>query len=240
MTVSRFAGFALVGMVTLSSPALVGAQQPARADQPARAEQGNTNAPNKVGQNKSDQNKADTAKANEKANPDAVILVDFKDRIDKYLALRADAIKGAPPLQQTDDPKKIQVAEEVMALKIRAARASAKPGDILTPQIQEKFRRLLAPETKGEDGRDAKAIVKDDAPNQGQKPAPTIPAPPPVKFKVNEKYPEGAPLPTVPANLLLNLPTLPKELDYRIIDKHLILRDAGANMIIDYMLNAIK
>ena len=43
-------------------------------------------------------------------------------------------------------------------------------------------------------------------------------------FKVNAKYPEGASLPTVPANLLVNLPTLPEPLQYRIVEKHLILR----------------
>lgn len=233
--INGFAGLVLAGSVCLST-ATVGAQQPATSNPPAKADQQKKSDPsNKVDPT----NKADE-QSKDKANPDALILLDFKERIEKYLALRADAVKGAPPMQQTGDPKKIHVAEEVMALKIRTARASAKPGDVFTPQIEEKFRRLLAPETKGEDGRDAKAVLKDDAPNQGTKPAPTIPVPPPVKFKVNEKYPEGASLPTVPANLLLNLPTLPKELDYRIIDKHLILRDVEANMIIDYMLNVIK
>ncbi len=70
-------------------------------------------------------------------------------------------------------------------------------------------------------------IVKDDAP-------------PAVPFKVNAAYPEGKPFPTVPAKLLVNLPPLPKEVEYRIIDKHLILRDTEANLIIDYMLNAIR
>ena len=60
------------------------------------------------------------------------------------------------------------------------------------------FRRLLAPELKGEDGRDAKAVLKDDAPAPGS-----------VPFKVNAKYPENQPRPSVPANLLLKLPLCP-------------------------------
>ena len=106
-------------------------------------------------------------------------------------------------------------------------RRRAQPGDIFTPDIRAKFRRLLAPELKGEDGRDAKEIVKDDAPSS-------------IAFKVNAPYPEGAPLPTVPANLLLNLPPLPKHVEYRIIGRHLILRDADANIIVDYIPNAIR
>ena len=57
---------------------------------------------------------------------------------------------------------------------------------------------------------------------------------------MNAKYPSSAPLPTVPANLLLNLPTLPKELDYRIVNKDLILRDVDADIIVDFMQNAIR
>jgi hypothetical protein len=65
-------------------------------------------------------------------------------------------------------------------------------------------------------------------------------APAAVPLKVNAKYPEGAPLPTVPADLLANLPTLPTEVEYRIIGKHLILRDTEADIIVDYIPNAIR
>jgi hypothetical protein len=53
-------------------------------------------------------------------------------------------------------------------------------------------------------------------------------------------YPADAPLPTVPSKVLLNLPRLPEELEYRIIDKHLILRDTKANIIVDFVPNAIR
>ena len=109
----------------------------------------------------------------------------------------------------------------------RAARTTAKQGDIFTPEIAAKFRRLLNPELKGDDGRDAKAIIKDDAPTN-------------VTFKVNAKYPEGASVPTVPASLLVNLPTLPEPLQFRIIEKHLVLVDEDADVIVDYALNIIK
>jgi len=161
------------------------------------------------------------------ANPDAVTQQEFKKRIDAYLALHKSAVKDVGPLKQTTDPAEIKAAQNALAQRIAAARADAKPGDIFTPGISQRFRELLAPHLKGEDGRDAKAIVKDDAP-------------PAVPFKVNTPYPEGKPFPTVPANLLLNLPPLPKEVEYRIIDRHLILRDVEANMIVDYMLNAIR
>jgi hypothetical protein len=160
------------------------------------------------------------------ANPDAVTQQDFKKRIEAYVTLRNEAVKDIP-MKETKDPAEIKAAQTARAARIAAARATAKPGDIFTPEIRTRFRELLAPRLKGEDGRDAKAIVKDDAPAS-------------VPFKVNAPYPEGKPFPTVPANLLLNLPTLPKQVEYRIIDKHLILRDTEASLIVDYMLNAVK
>jgi hypothetical protein len=162
-----------------------------------------------------------------RVNPDAAVLADFKTRVDTYLTVRKQAVKDAPPLKETKDPAKIKAAQDAMAVQIRAARANAKHGDVFTPDITAKFRRLLSPELKGDEGRDAKAVIKDDAPVN-------------VPFKVNAKYPDGAPVPTVPANLLLNLPTLPEPLQYRIIDKHIILLDEDADVIVDYALNVIR
>ena len=169
---------------------------------------------------------ADEAKATG-VNPDAAVIQDFKTRVDAYMKLRKDAVKDAPRLKETNDPAKIKASQDAMSVQIRAARATAKHGDILTPEIAAKFRRLLSPELKGDDGRDAKAIIKDDAPTN-------------IPFKVNAKYPEGASVPTVPANLLVSLPTLPEPLQFRIIEKHLILVDEDADVILDYTLNVIR
>jgi len=98
---------------------------------------------------------------------------------------------------------------------------------VITPEIAAAFRRSLYPELKGDDGHDAKEIIKDDAPTN-------------ITFKVNAKYPEGAPVPTVPANLLIKLPTLPEPLQFRIIEKHLVLVDEDADVIVDYALNIIR
>jgi len=160
-------------------------------------------------------------------NPEAAVLHDFKGRVDAYMKLRKEAVKGSPSLKETSDPSKIKAAQDGMSTQIRAARSTAKQGDIFTPEITAKFRRLLSPELKGDDGSDAKAIIKDDAPTN-------------VPFKVNAKYPEGASVPTVPANLLINLPTLPEPLQYRIIEKHLLLVDEDADVILDYALNIIR
>jgi hypothetical protein len=165
----------------------------------------------------------------EKVNPDAAILQDYQRRIEAYMNLRGEADTGAPKLKETSDPAKIKVAQDALRKQILAARASAKHGDIFTPEIQKLLRRLMYPELKGPDAAETKKAIKDDAP-----------APASVPFKVNAAYPEKQPLPTVPPDLLARLPKLPEQLEYRIVGKHMILRDIDPNIIVDYMLNAIR
>jgi len=159
-------------------------------------------------------------------NPHAAVLADFKTRVDKYVELRKKADDSAPPLKKTEDPAKIREAQQALVERIGAARAGTKQGDIFTPEITTAFRRLLHPEMK-EAG--TKAAMKDDQPAPGA-----------VPFKINGPYPDKEPLATVPPNVLATLPPLPKDIDYRFVGKHLILRDVRANMIIDYIPNAIS
>ena len=159
-------------------------------------------------------------------NPDAAAMVDFKGRVEAYAELHRKLAKGDAEQTKKSTPTEITAAKAALAVKMKAARAGTKQGDIFSPSIRPVFRRLLAPELKGEAGRDAKAVLKDDAPAPGS-----------VPFKVNANYPENQPRPSVPANLLLNLPTLPAPLEYRIIGQHLLLLDTATDLIVDYMLN---
>jgi hypothetical protein len=61
-----------------------------------------------------------------------------------------------------------------------------------------------------------------------------------VAIKVNASYPDSAPLMTVPPDILAALPKLPEDLEYRFVAKHMILLDVRANLIVDYVLNAIQ
>jgi hypothetical protein len=168
------------------------------------------------------------------ANADALVLQDFHKRIDGYLAIHKAAKKESLPLKETANPAEIKAAQQTLAAVIRAGRADAKAGDIFTPEIRNKFRRLMYPELAGREGRETKEKLKEDVHERDEAPAK------PVRMTVNATYPEGNPLPTTPTNLLVRLPTLPKELEYRIIDKTLILRDVEANTIVDFIPNAIQ
>jgi hypothetical protein len=56
---------------------------------------------------------------------------------------------------------------------------------------------------------------------------------------VNAAYPATLPLQSTPPTLLLNLPRLPKELEYRIVGRDMALHDTVTNLIVDFIPNAI-
>ena len=55
----------------------------------------------------------------------------------------------------------------------------------------------------------------------------------------NQEYPQAAALQSTPPTLLLDLPKLPAELDYRIVGPDLILLDTAANLIVDLLPDAL-
>jgi len=181
--------------------------------------------------------------AQENANPDAIVLADFQKRVDAYMAIHKAAAKDAPRLKETKNPAEIKAAQDALGAKIRAARTTAKQGDIMTAEIQNKFRRLMypvvtSPAAQGTAGREVKKDIKEELKEnteerkeEGGKP---------VVLKVDATYPDDTPLPTTPPQVLMNLPKLPEQLEYRIIGKNLIIRDVEANIIVDFVPNAIQ
>ena len=153
---------------------------------------------------------------------------EFQTRVERYMELREEAAEAVLPFSETSDPARIREAQQQLAARIRAARPNARQGDILSADIRVHFRELLAPELKGEQGRDVRARLQDDAPE-----------PDAVRLEVNGAYPPGTPFPTTPAPLLMALPPLPRGLEYRVIGRDLVLLDQPANLIVDYMRNAI-
>lgn len=168
------------------------------------------------------------------ANPEALVLVDFQKRVDTYMAVERAAAKDSLAIKETNNPAEIKAAQQALGAKIRAARADAKPGDILTPEIRNKFRRLMYPVVQGTAGRETKEELNEDVHERDEG------IPKKVLLKVNANYPEGNALPTTPPNVLRSLPKLPEQLEYRILDKNLLLRDVQANIIVDFIPNAIQ
>ena len=163
---------------------------------------------------------------------DPVAPKKFDSAIGEYLKLRKRAIEGIPALKPKATPEQIQANKVALAQAIREARPDAGQGTVFSTEIVAYFREIIQSEMRGRQGAPAKASAKQGNPASD-------PSSAPVAVKVNMPYPDSAPLSTVPSTLLLRLPKLPKELDFRFVGRHLILRDADAGLIVDYIPNAI-
>ena len=146
----------------------------------------------------------------------------FNERVAAYAEVHKKADGIVPSLKRTDDPKEISSREIALGDAIRAARASARPGDIMTPDIAREFRRLIKADYRGRSRQERKVFL-DEVPH--------------FRPKVNQIYPSSWPLATFPATLLEVLPKLPDILEYRLLSEALILRDVKANIVVDFILD---
>jgi len=157
---------------------------------------------------------------------------ELQQRVTDYIKLRKEAVARLPKLNDKSEPEQIHAHKLAEAEAIRAARAGAKQGDVLTPDVQRHLTGLIHNEMKGKSGKAAKRTAKAGNPAAE---GPTSP----IRLQVNAVYPDSAPLSAVPPTLLLRLPELPKQVDFRFVGRSLVLRDVGSGLILDYIPNAM-
>ena len=163
----------------------------------------------------------------EAINPTAQPYEQFEQRVGAYAALRDSLAANMGPLDMTTSQADIAARAATLGHLITTARDSAKQGDVfdaavaalMTMLIKQEFARR--PASVQEQREDA----QEELPNF----TPTI----------NMIYPTTYPLATFPPTLLPLLPPLPKQVEYRIVTHYLILRDVEANLIVDFIPNAV-
>ena len=160
-------------------------------------------------------------------DPTAVTFDDFARRIEEYGRLRKQLVDSVGELDPTRSQAEIAARATALANAIAAARPQAKPGDIFTPEVAA----VLATLIKEEYSRRSEPVQETRDDQQEELPD-FVP-------KVNELYPTTYPLATFPATLLPILPPLPEHLEYRVVQHYLVLRDVEANVIVDFMPNAV-
>lgn len=158
--------------------------------------------------------------AQQAVNPLASAMVDFKKRMDAYLELRKAVTKKYPEVKETGNPAKIHEREVALGNGIAMARANAKAGDIFGP-VSGHLLKVVDEDWNSRSPADQKAILSE--------------IPKGLVLKVNQAYPPKVPLATVPPKLLAQLPMLPEELEYRLVDRRLLLRDRDANLVVDVL-----
>jgi hypothetical protein len=149
---------------------------------------------------------------------------EFQQRATRYLDLRKQVAGKSIP--QSNSPEAIAANQKELASKIQKARTAAKQGELFAPDLVAFFRRQIAQSLNGPHGGEIRASLRHAEPTNG-------------RLHVNQGYPEKLPLQSTPTSMLLNLPSAPDGLEYRIVGRDLVLRDTEANIVVDFIPNVI-
>lgn len=160
---------------------------------------------------------------------DAQALATMNDRIKEYVDLHINLERSLPKLPKEATPEQIDKHQRALGKMVQQARATAKPGDIFTPEARPVIKRLLANVFGGADGKQLKASIMDENPV----------TPAALRLSVNIRYPDTVPLTTVPPQLLQTLPKLTEDLEYRFVGDWMILLDTHAHVIADFIPDAL-
>lgn len=158
-------------------------------------------------------------------NRQGAATLEFHKRIQAYMKIHNEAESKVPNLKRTDDPIEISSREKQLGEMIMTLRAGARPGDIFAKEYQPYFIKIVQDDFRKRTAADRKALMHE--------------LPKGVKVSINTVYPTTIPLITFPATLLRALPDLPPELEYRIVGRHLLLRDVKANLIVDALYDVV-
>ncbi len=164
------------------------------------------------------------AAQNSSSDTAAKLTADLQSRAKHYLDFRERVAGNAP--RPTATPAKITAAQRQLADKVRVARAGARQGEVFTPEIAEYVRKQIALSLDGRDGGHIRASLRHSEPVN-------------MTLQINQSYPDNVPLQSTPPSLLLSLPELPAGLEYRLVGRELVLRDVDANIVVDYVANAL-
>jgi hypothetical protein len=170
------------------------------------------------------------------AHMDHEEIEDFVDRVEQYYKIHEHVEKEIGGVPRKDsDARTIAEFSRRLAEGIRARRAGARQGDIFTPTLRQAFLRLFRATLVGREGAVEKRVVlREGNPAADEDDRQRVP------LKVNGTYSLSAPLSTVPPTLLEKLPQLPKEVRYQFVGRTLVLYDAEASIIVDYLPNAVS
>lgn len=174
---------------------------------------------------------------------DAKVLAKFQHEIEDYMEEHRELVHRMPNVGPNATAEEIAAHRDKMSKAIQAERRNAKQGDIFRPEVEAAFRRIIAHELAGPEKEQVVQAIRQGNPEVESVPDqadPTRVHPASVRVAVNATYNEEAPVSSMPPTLLLKLPQLPEQVRYRFVGRDLILRDAEANLILDFIEDAVS
>lgn len=151
----------------------------------------------------------------------------FHERVTDYVALHRQLAASLPPINSKFDRQSFLLSRASLAAAIRNARPQAEQGSLFTPAATRVFREILADAIfAGDLGTFAPPLDEEGRVLPGVHP------------RIYDGFPAWA-TETLSANLLYRLPTLPEELEYRVVDYDLVIWDIYADLVVDVLPYAI-
>jgi hypothetical protein len=160
---------------------------------------------------------------------DARAANDFNGRIQAYISIhhQAEEQSGlASHPESLNSAKEIAKRKGTMAKQIALLRKDLREGEIFTPELRTYFIRALDSAYQGNPEAISTAVAC--APKCDEQ-----------MVSANTVYPDHLGFSVMTPTMLRRLPALPEELEYRIVNRDLIIRDREANLIVDVMRNAV-
>jgi hypothetical protein len=162
-----------------------------------------------------------------KVNQDAQLIGEFTKRAEAYAELHRKIDSATlPEVSNSASPSEVTAHQQALQRGIAKVRARAKQGDIFTQPIRAYFRRQITRALSGPDAGQLRASINEENPGL-------------IRLRVNGAYPGSVPTTTMPPQILAALPKLPQELEFRFIGRRLILLDVHAQLVVDYIDDAI-
>jgi hypothetical protein len=151
----------------------------------------------------------------------------FAQQVTAYAELHQRMDARFPQLASSDDLQTLAWRRMSLGMAIKAEREGARQGDIFEPLVAVRLREVIAATLFGVDLELMLADLYEDCEM-------------PVGYRpqVNAEYPDWASH-AMPPVLLEWLPALPAGIQYRLIDRDLLLWDVNADVIIDVLPDAL-
>jgi len=153
---------------------------------------------------------------------------EFMQRVHSYIQLRHHLVKRLPRVRSSSDWRAIDAAAGALGQAIQTARAEATVGDIFTATVSGAFRRRIV-NALSEGSYNTADLLLDLARE--------APIPPP-SLAVNARF-DWAFGALMPGRIIVALPPLPAELQYRFVGRDLVLLDIDTGLVVDVLRQAL-
>jgi hypothetical protein len=150
----------------------------------------------------------------------------FQQRVEAYVALHRQCVQRLSLKGVDPNARGGATFRQALADSIRSARRDALPGDIFCRAVAPRILHLIGTDLAAREPMDRQAILAE--------------TPCALPLHVNDQYPIGQPFVTMPPMLLLRLPPLPTEVQYRFMGRTLILVDVEARLVVDLLQDALR